>query len=206
MARLPNSFDISGTPPQDPGQGQLPPSDANGWPVVIVNSQIKPAQSGGDNGYVEFTLQITEGEHKGATGPYRLNLWNDNPTTVEIAYKQLSALGYVCGVPIIDDTAQLHNRAFRVITALQEEPENAAKGWTRVRGVRSIGGQTPSQIAAGAPPQTQAAAPAAGPPMANATPPVTAPPPAQPSAPPVAPPAAAAPAPPSGGAVPPWER
>lgn len=199
MANLGMNFDARQHEPQGVGGSQLPVSPKEGWNVIISDSEMKEnaAKTGG---YLELTLQIIDGEYKGAEGAYRLNLFHSNEQTVSIAYKQLSAICHVTGVMNVNDSALLHNRPFRAVVGLQKDTEAAAKGYTEVKGVLHSDGSQPGKSA-------NAAAPAAGAPPAPPAPPTqpaaawTAPAEAAPAA--AAPPwSASAPAAPAG--VPPW--
>ena len=89
MAQIGMVFDATKYEPAQIGGSQLPVSDKNGWPVVITESEMKQVKDKAQSGYLELTLQIIDGEHRGAEGKYRINLFNENEQTVNIAYKQL---------------------------------------------------------------------------------------------------------------------
>ena len=205
MANLGMNFDANKYEPQGVGGGQLPVSDKNGWPVVISDSEMKEntAKTGG---YLELTLTVIEGEHAGQSGSYRLNLFHSNEQTVNIAYKQMSAICHVTGVFNVSDSAQLHNKPFRAVVGLQKvKPGEEDKGYTEIKGVLDINGNQPGKTGTAAP-----SAPPA-PPQPPAPPAAAAPPAWTPPAPPEQP--TAAPAPPAWGqpagataapAPPPW--
>lgn len=162
----------------DPTQG-LPALPVGKHPVVITESEVKAVKSG-DGGMVEFTLQIIDGPAKGSHGAYRLNLYNSNPQSVEIAHKQMSALCHVLGVYQVNDTQQLHNRPFIVEVGLQKGEEAKEKGYTEVKRVFDINGHEPGkQGQAGQPAQTApvGGSPWGGQPPANTAPPTTQQPP-----------------------------
>ena len=140
MAQI--QFDATQFAPAIIGTGQLPVSDSHGWPVVIVSSEVKPTKSG-TGGYIEFLLQIIEGEHEGDTGAYRVNLFNPSEEAKQIAQRQMSALCYVTGVLKPTDTAQLHNKPFRAIVGLQKNLKEG-ENYTEVKGVKDIEGDNPS--------------------------------------------------------------
>lgn len=152
---------------------QLPVSGPDGYGVIISASEMKENKDK-TGGYLELTLQVIDGEHKGETGAYRLNLFHSNAKTVEIAYRQLSAVCHAVGVFQVADSSQLHNILFKAVVGLQkgDNPE----GYTEVKGVLCSDGSTPgkpkgpAQAAQPAPvqqasvqqPVQQSAAPAAG--------------------------------------------
>lgn len=220
MAQLPQMFDATQITPNEMIAGSLPPSDENGWPVVITDSQLVPTRDNPNSGMLVLTLQITEGEYVGATGAWRLNLYHETSEQARnIAARELSAICHVTGVFQIQESSQLHGKPFRAIVKLQDG-EGGQKGYTNIKGCKTLDGLNPGQVAKAGPPAV-AAPPAAAPPTAAppAAPPVA--PPAAPAAPAAAPPAAApspapapapaapapAPAAPApAGSAPPWQR
>ena len=127
----------------DPTQG-LPSLPVGKHPVIIVESDVKGTKAG-DGGLVEFILSIFDGPAKGSTGAYRINLYNSNPQTVEIAHKQMSALCHVTGVYQLQNTQQLHNIPFMIDVGLQKGKENEEKGYTQVNRVYDIHGNEPGK-------------------------------------------------------------
>ena len=165
MAQLPNPFNAHNVEPAV-ASPQLPISGPEGLPVVITASEFKPsksnAETGQNNGYLELTLTVIDGPHKGETGPYRLNLYHNNPQTVDIANRQLSALCHVTNQMMISDSGQLHNIPFRALVTLQKKAKPEDPDYTQVSGVLDFAGNKPGQAKpAGAP---------MGQPMAQATP------------------------------------
>lgn len=208
-----------------------PPPPMADYHVRITESEAKPTadQSGG---YLELTLEILDpGPYVGRKVPYRLNLYNKSQQTVEIAYRQLSAVCHVTNVFQVQDSRQLHNIPF--IATIGPQKDNPQ--YANVFGVKDLSGAIPGKPGAAAPaaPFAQPAAPAAAPAApawsAPSAPAAPAAPPAQPAwqqppqaaAPAAAPvwspgPPAAAPAAPGAApswqqngaspAVPPWQR
>lgn len=131
--------------------------------VIICGSEVKASKSG-ESGYLELQLEIIDGEHKGTHGAYRLNLYHSNPQTVEIAYRQFSAVCHVVGVYQVQDSVQLHNIPFMVEVGLQKEP-NPEK-YSQVKRVFDVNGNEPGKQGQAAP--AQAPAPAAQPAAAPA--------------------------------------
>lgn len=191
--------------PAGPAVSQLPVSGSDGWPVIVSASEFKASKSGANNGYLELTLNIIEGEHKGQTGAYRLNLFNENAQTVDIASRQLSAICHVTGQMMISDSAQLHNIPFRAIVGLQKKLKEDAPDYTEVKGVLDYSGNRPGQAKLA--PQAQAAqAPAFAQPQQQAAAPAPAAQPAWSQPQQAAPAPAQAQAAPQGSAVPPWAQ
>jgi len=174
MAQLPQMFDATQVDPAAVSQ-MLPVSPAEGWPVVISSSEFKPTKDDPNQGFVDLTLTVIDGEIKGSEGHYRLNLFNKNEKAVEIAYKQLSALCHVTGQFKIADTAQLHNIPFRAVVGLQKKAKIEDPDYTEIKGVKDINGNDPGKqganvgaapvapVAPQAPPQQPVAAQTAAP-------------------------------------------
>lgn len=170
MAILPRQFNAHEFDPASSGN-QLPVSDAKGHLCIITNSEFKASKSNSNNGYVEFTLEVVDGPSKGASGAWRLNLFHENPKTVDIANSQLSALCHVTGQMLISDTTQLHNIPFRAVVVakpFKNEKGEEVQG-TEVKGVLDVNGEKPKRNAQGAAP-TQAQAPSFAQPQTQAAP------------------------------------
>ena len=103
MARLNEAFDATAVEPNKPFE-PLPPGR---YVVQIVNSEMRPTKDGmGQLLWLE--LDVLEGEYAGRKLFDRLNLINNNPTTVEIAQRTLSAICHAVGKMQVDDSEQLH--------------------------------------------------------------------------------------------------
>lgn len=109
--------------------------------VEIYASEVK-ATASNDGGYLQLDLRILEGEHAGATGPYRLNLFNKNEKAVEIASKSLSAVCHVVGhLSTLTDSQQLHGKPFVVeVVPQKDKPE-----YTEVKRVFDANGNEPGK-------------------------------------------------------------
>jgi hypothetical protein len=86
------------------GIDSLPPSDQP-YLVGIKSTEGKPTTTGGSMLVIECC--VLEGPLAGRSQFDRLNLFNANDKTVDIANKQLSAYCHVTGVYNIQDTDQL---------------------------------------------------------------------------------------------------
>jgi len=190
------------------------------YDVQVVSSEVK-ATKRGDGHMLVLTFSIIAGPLVGKRIVGRYNIHNPNPTAVEIAMGELSALSHVVGVMAWSDTQQLHGRPLKL--KIEEIPRsddptkmgNEIKGYFDATGNPASPTGGPGQAPAappapvGAPAQPQAAyaqqptvqAPAVAPaPVAVAAPayaPAVAPPVVQ-----VAPPA---PAHTEGASTPPWQ-
>jgi hypothetical protein len=165
MANLGMTFDCTSVQPQG-NSTQLPVSGPEGLPVIITASEMKATANDPQAGFLEMTLQVTEGEHAGQTGMFRLNIFSKSEKAVIVAMRQLSALGYVTGVLNISDSAQLHNRPFRVLVGYQKRKPDWKDGdveYTEIKGLKDSNGADPGKSKGGAA-QAPAAAAAAAPP------------------------------------------
>lgn len=83
-----------------------------GWyNVTVTNTERKPSSKKPQNSYLEVTYTVMDGPHAGRKFFNRINLWNDDPTAVDIAYKGaagIAALQQAVGVFRCETTAQLH--------------------------------------------------------------------------------------------------
>jgi hypothetical protein len=130
MANL-NGFDANEVEPQ----GDFEPIPASKYVCAVVESEMKPTKSGTGQ-FLEFTLQVLEGEYTGRQLWARLNLDNPNAKAVQIARGQLSALCRSVGVLTPQDSSQLHNLplSVRVVQKLRDdngEITNEVKGFSK---------------------------------------------------------------------------
>lgn len=161
--KLVNPFDATQVDPTQ-GMGQLP---VGRHPVVIIGSEIRPNKDN-TGGMLVLELGIIDGPHKGTTGPYRLNLYNNSQKAAEIAHKQLSAICHVTGVFKVDDSAQLHNIPFMVEVGEQPKSDSNPDGkYTEIKKVFDRNGNEPGKAPA---PTAQQPAQAPQPPAAPQAP------------------------------------
>jgi len=130
MASL-NNFDANQVDPSV----ALEPIPAGRYAAVITDSEYKPTKSGGGK-YLQLTMQILDGEHKGRLLWARLNLENANATTVKIARGELSAICRAVGVMQPRDSIELHNIPLEVTVGLKKRDDNGEftnviKGYAR---------------------------------------------------------------------------
>lgn len=200
------------------GEGGTVPTGI--YDVQIVASEVK-ATKRGDGHMLVLTFSIIAGPLVGKRIVGRYNIHNPNPTAVEIAMGELSALSHVIGVLAWGDTNQLHGRPLKLkIEEIQRQDDptkmgNEIKAYFDAQGLPAspTGGQAMAPAAppapAGAPAQPAAAyapPPTAPAPVADPAPAAVA---AQVAAPAVAPPvqqvAPPAPAHTEAGSAPPWQ-
>lgn len=151
-AQLPQTFDATQIAPDTGAAGQLPVGEHL---VQIASSEIKTT-SAGDGGLVQFELVVVEGQHAGATGAYRLNLFNPNETASRIARSQLSALCHVTGRFQVTDLSVLAGIPFRV----KVQPQKGSDKYTEVVKVMDANGNPPGKGGGQAAQQPQGGPPA----------------------------------------------
>lgn len=180
----------------EPATGKPPPLPDDWYNVLITASENKRAKSNPNNSFTEVTLKVADGPYAGRLAWDRLNLWNDNPTAVEIAQKTLSAICHATGVFQINAVSELHGIPL-MAKIVEVDPDGKWDAKNDVKGYAAYGSKV-SQNGQGIKlePRNNDAPPTPGAPSAAGTPTFT--PPAAPTS--VAP---AAPTAPTGTAAPP---
>lgn len=120
--------------------------------AMITESELKPTKSG-TGAYLQLTLEILEGPFKGRFLWSRLNLDNQNSTTVQIARAELSSICRAIGVMTPSDSVELHNLPMVITVKCKKredtgEVSNEIKGYAKKEAVK---GQ-PQQAATNTPP------------------------------------------------------
>lgn len=121
------------------GEGQLP---VGKHPVIINGAEVK-ATKNNDGGMIVLMLQIIDGPLKGATGPYRLNLYNKSEQAVKIARSQLSALCYVTQRFQLGQNGTDLSPLFNVPFIIEVVPQAANENYTEIKKVFDINGNEP---------------------------------------------------------------
>jgi hypothetical protein len=150
MASL-NNFDANHVDPSV----ALDPIPAGKYLAVVSDSEYKPTKNGGGK-YLQLTLQIIDGEHKGRLVWARLNLENKSEMTVKIARGELSAICRAVGVMQPKDSVELHNVPLEISVGLKKRDDNGELT-NVIKGYAKKG-------AAAAPRATAAAGPGSAPP------------------------------------------
>lgn len=153
MATL--NFDANQVPPEE----SLEALPAGWYNCQIVGSEIKPTAKGG--AYLQLDLQVLDGQYAGRRIFDRLNIKNENPTAVEIAYRRLSAYCHAVGVLKVEDSQQLHGIPLKVRVTVRTDPSGQYAPSNEVRAVKNInenvGEPAPQQAPTQTPPwQSQA--------------------------------------------------
>lgn len=87
---------------------KLPDGD---YEMIVTKSSTKPTKAGNGH-YLELEFQVISGEHSGRRHWERLNLDNPSAQTVKIAQEQLARLCLAMGLDDVQDSEELHDRAF----------------------------------------------------------------------------------------------
>lgn len=115
----------------DPAEG-FDPLPAGKYLAVITESELKDTKKGGGQ-YLQLTFHIIDGPCKGRYVWARLNLKNANPTTVQIARAELSAICRAVGVMTPGDSVELHNLPL-VITVRQKKRDDTGEITNEIKG------------------------------------------------------------------------
>jgi hypothetical protein len=140
MANL-NGFDATQV---EPNAG-FDPIPAGKYLAAITESEMKPTKNGSGS-YLQLTLTVLEGEHKGRVLWARLNLNNPNATAVKIARAELSAVCHAVGVMQPRDSVELHNIPLLITVKLKKRSDNDEL-------TNEIKGFEPKSVAASVPQQ-----------------------------------------------------
>jgi hypothetical protein len=165
-----------------PNTGYPPPVPLSEYNVMVTGSG-KETTKDGTGEYLFFDLKVMDGAFAGRTQTDRLNLWNKDAKTVEIAQERLSAYCHVTKKYRMSNTEELHGIPFRAVMGPQVGKDGVASDkYGEVKELKNADGTKPT-LTDNAPAATAApaTAPQFGPPATVATPP---PPPNTTAAPP----------------------
>lgn len=113
------------------------------YSVQIVASEVKQTKAG--TGYMlVLTLSCLDQHVAGRRLMVRLNIHNPNPTAVEMAYRELSAISHVVGVLNWQDTQQLHGRPFKVSVEKVERNDKPGSYANDIKAYMDYAGNPPS--------------------------------------------------------------
>jgi len=101
-------------PDEGVGRSYFPISDSKGWLCQIVASEGKETNAK-DGTRLELTLQGLEGPVQGRNHDFSINVANPKQKAVEIGFGQMSAIAHVTGHIRVGNSAEWHNKPFRVV-------------------------------------------------------------------------------------------
>lgn len=142
------NFDASTVAPTAP----MDPVPSGWYNAKITESSLEPTSKPGGQ-MLKLTMEIIDGQYVGRKVFDRLNLVNENPVAVEIAFKTLSAIQHAVGVIQCANSQQLHGIPLKVKVKLKSA-ERGADGkdydaGNEVRGYDSINSDHSTVAAAG---------------------------------------------------------
>jgi len=86
-----------------------------GWYIAAMDQSDSKPTKDGSGMYLELRFDILDGQYKGRKVFARLNVKNNNPQAVEIAYKDLAAICHAVGaVGLVQSTDMLHGRPLKL--------------------------------------------------------------------------------------------
>lgn len=139
--------DFSSIAPDEGGSSYFPVSDSKGWLCQITESEQKETANR-DGAMAVFTLTGLEGPVNGRTHTYRINIANSkSQKAVEIGMGQISAIAHVIGHLRVGNSAELHNKPFRVVVVADGDEQYPNR--TKVQSVRDANGNSPKDAGKG---------------------------------------------------------
>lgn len=116
--------DFSTIAPDEGGNARrfFPPSDSRGWLVQIVESEGKETNDKTGT-RLDITLQGLEGAVQGKVADWSINVANPSQKAVEIGMGQMSAIAHVTGHIRVGNSAEWHNKPFRVVVEVDQKAD-----------------------------------------------------------------------------------
>ena len=152
----------------DPNQFQIIAAGAfikasGKYPCIITSAEMKAVKNSQTAFYIQFTIEITDGELKGQSFIDRLNIANPNDNTRDMAFKSLTSYATAVGQQqAFADASVLCNRPLQLFVEATEEVSttdpnktnwsNAVKRWYYADGEEIQQGKYGSAKAQGTPP------------------------------------------------------
>lgn len=136
----------------EPNMG-FEPVPAGEYLAMAVDSEFKETAAK-DGEYLQFTLEIVDGPHRGRRLFDRLNLKNKNETAVKIAQGTLSAICRAVGVMRPKKSEELHGKPMRITVDVEERNDKKGQFNNRIKKYEAANA-APSQpvVTGGAPVQ-----------------------------------------------------
>lgn len=136
------------------------PLDPGEYTAMVTGSDMKPTSNNAGQ-FLELEITVIGGASAGRKLIERLNLINDNPKTVEIAYQSLKELSEACGLQSFPEQSELlHNKPFTVKVDIEEgkpyidkmtgqqkpgSPQNRIKKYSKAGGAPTPAAQDQTQ-------------------------------------------------------------
>lgn len=116
---------------------------AGEYVAALVKSDPKDAKSGNGNRYINCEFEVQDGEFQGRRFWTLLNLWNSNPTAVDIAQRELNSIMHACGKLRVSDTEELHGIPMIVRLSIKTDAKYGDKN--EVKSYKPMNGAAPRQ-------------------------------------------------------------
>jgi hypothetical protein len=146
MAKLDGVFNAADVPERE----EFVPVPPGEYIAMIVADETTETKKGGE--MIVLEIDIQEGEHQGRKIFENLNIKNDNPKAVDIAYRTLAEIVKAVGKQSIKDTVELHNK--RLLITVKVEPpkpyvdnngnEQAGRAQNRITKFKPLAAATPA--------------------------------------------------------------
>jgi hypothetical protein len=109
--------------------GEYEPLPAGVYTMQIVESDMRTTKAG-DGQYLYLEFEVQGPTHTGRKFFDRLNLFNNNPKTVEIANRQLASICRAVNILTLNDSQELHYKPLQVKIKITQSrdgsPQNSA--------------------------------------------------------------------------------
>jgi hypothetical protein len=122
-------FDASKVEPT----GAFEPLPAGDYPVVIIESAMKPTKNG-QGQYLELKIQVCSGKYQNRQLFDRLNLVNSNDQAVQIAKGTLSAICRAVNVLTPNDSSELHLK--KMLATVKVKPDQNGNPRNEISGYK----------------------------------------------------------------------
>ena len=123
------------------------------YQAAITKTERKPTKQNPSNQYLSLEFSVADGERAGQKFWANLNLWHENPQTVEFAHKELNSIKRACGVARINDSDELQGILIGVELAVEDTNNFGKKN--RIRSYQPLSNAAPqaqnTALAAAAP-------------------------------------------------------
>ena len=129
----------------------LPEGD---YEMIVTKSDTKPTKAGNGH-YLELEMQIVAGPFSGRRHWERLNLDNLSQQTVKIAQEQLARLCMAVGLDEIQDSDELHDRAFIATIGIDKKDATRNVVWDYKPAAATAAAPAVKPAAAAAPAKSQ---------------------------------------------------
>ena len=131
MVALPQTYNTADLPDTGGNTVLIPKAD---YKAVIVASELKQTKDN-QGQFLELKVILTEGEQANTEFTERLNIVNNNPVAVKIAYQTLARISESIGMTQTPgDSNQLHNKPLMVRVDTE-----TGKPWTDNDGIQREG-------------------------------------------------------------------